>query len=203
MINNILELSKEIYMVPWSVLLILTAVVTLFSLISGVGSDVDFDVDVDVDTDLDADISTDGLLESFYIFLNVGKVPVTLIIFTIVTVNWTIGMIVNLVFNPGNYSIVGWGIFIVTLIISFPITKVLTNPIKHLFSSMIEDKESMTQIVGGVCTAITEVSDSTGQASIKDGPTIVNLMVKAEKGKSISKGKKQLSLKKTLALIDT
>ena len=51
MINNIIELSKEIYMVPWTVLLILTAVVTLFSLISGISSDIDFDADTDSDTD--------------------------------------------------------------------------------------------------------------------------------------------------------
>lgn len=181
-------------MVPWTVLLILSAVVTLFSLISGIGSDIDFDADIDAD--VDADFSTDGILESFYIFLNVGKVPVTLIVFTLVTINWSLGMIVNFALNPSKYSIIGWVIFAITFVVSIPLTKILTNPIKSLFSSMIEDKESMTQIIGGFCTATTEISETSGQASIKDGPTLVNLMVKSELGKTISKGKKAVVLKK-------
>jgi len=65
---------------------------------------------------------------------------------------------------------------------------------------MIEDKESLTQIRGSLCTALTEITERQGQASFKDGPTVVNLMVRSEDGKTIGKGKKAVVLHKDKSL---
>ncbi|MCH2206370.1 MAG: YqiJ family protein [Lentisphaerales bacterium] len=196
MINEIFELSKEIYLVPWTVLMIISSIITILSLLSGVGTDLDFDTDVDVDTDLDISLDGGSFFQTFYLFLNVGKVPVTFIIFSIIAINWGLGLIANMIFNPGNYAIVGWIIFAVVFFISLPASKLLTNPLKCFFSKLIEDKESQTHSIGNVCTTVTDVTENSGQASIKEGPTIVNLMVKCEAGQTISKGKKAVVLSK-------
>jgi hypothetical protein len=200
MISEILEFSKQLYMAPWTILFIVSSIITILSLVSGIGTDIDFDADVDVDFDTDIDLDThvdaDSILKSFYIFLNVGKVPVTVIIFTFITINWTLGIFSNFALNTSHNAFIGFIILAVIFILSIPLTKLLTNPLKMLFTSMIEEKESLTQIRGGLCTTLTEVTEKNGQASIKDGPTIVNLMVCSEKGKTISKGKKAVVLKK-------
>ena len=60
---------------------------------------------------------------------------------------------------------------------------------------MVEDKESQTHAVGNVCTTTTEVTTTSGQATIKEGPTIVNLMVCTEDGQTIGRDKKAVVLK--------
>jgi hypothetical protein len=114
----------------------------------------------------------------------------------LIALNWGIAILANFTFNTGHNLFIGWIIFAAVFVISVPISKLLTTPLKMLFASMIEDKESHTQIIGGLCTALTEVNESNGQASIKDGPTIVNLMVRSEEGITIAKGKKAVVLNK-------
>lgn len=200
MINEIFELSKEVYILPWTILIIVSSVITALSLISGIGADLDFDTDVDFDIDSEIDINThvDGgsFFQTFYLFLNVGKVPVTFIIFTIIAINWGLVLIANMALNPRNYMIIGWAIFIGVFVISFPISKIITNPLKKFFAALIEDKESQTRSIGNICTTVTEITESKGQATITEGPTIVNLMVYSEQGKTISKGKKAVVLEK-------
>ena len=69
-------------------------------------------------------------------------------------------------------------------------------PLRKFFGALIEDEEKQTHSIGSICTTVTEVTDQSGQATFKDGPTVINLMVKCEPGKTISKGKKAIVLEK-------
>lgn len=196
MFNEIFEYSQQSYIALWSALLIIAGTITAFSLFTGFGGDVDFDIDIDVDADLDGHVDAHGLLHSFYLFMNLGKVPVTLIFFILVAVNWGLCLIINMTFNSSNSTLIGWLIFPVALLISFPILKVIALPLKKFFGALLEDEEKQTRSIGSICTATTEVTDKAGQASFKDGPTVINLMVMCEEGKTIQKGKKAVVIKK-------
>ena len=196
MFSEIYEYSQQSYLALWSALFIIASIITAFSLFTGFGGDVDFDVDIDVDADLDGHVDGQGLLHSFYLFMNLGKVPVTLILFIIVALNWGIGIIANMTINTSHNTFIGWCIFPAAFVLSLPLTKVFAVPLKKFFGALLEDEERQTHSIGSVCTTVTEVTDTSGQATFKDGPTVINLMVKCEEGKTISKGKKAIVLEK-------
>lgn len=198
MINEILEYSTQPYIIFWSVTMICSGVLALISLISGIGADLGFDLDLDVDADTDLEFGADAsgsLFKSFCIFLNLNTIPLTIILFLLVSLNWLFGFYVNRLINPDHNSFIGWVTFIAVFVGSIPLCKICSHPLKKLFKAMVEDKESQTHAVGNVCTTTTEVTTTSGQATIKEGPTIVNLMVCTEDGQTIGRDKKAVVLK--------
>ena len=102
--NEILEYSKQSYMIFWSVLMMIFVLLTTVSLVSGVGADLGLDMDFNLDADIDADITGGGagngsFLQAFCLFLNIGTVPVTFVIMTIVAINWGLGVQLNSLFR--------------------------------------------------------------------------------------------------------
>lgn len=196
MFSEIYEYSQQSYLALWSALMIIVGLIAIVSLFTGFDNGVDLDTDVDVDADLDGHVDAHGLLHSLYIFVNVGKTPITVLLFTFVIANWTISMIANTTFNTGHNLIIGWSIFAGTMLLSLPVVKFVNIPLRKFFGALIEDEEKQIQSIGSICTTITEITENSGQASFKDGPTVINLMVKCESGKTISKGKKAIVLEK-------
>jgi len=198
MFSEIYEYSQQSYLALWSVLMVIVGLISIISLFTGFdnGLDLDADVDVDVDVDLDGHVDAHGLFHSLYLFLNVGKTPFTLILFSFVISNWTICMAANTTINTGHNLLIGWGIFAGALFLSLPLVRILNIPLRKFFGALIEDEEKQTHSVGSICTTLTEVTEHNGQATFKDGPTVINLMVKCEEGKIISKGKKAIVLSK-------
>jgi len=191
-------------MIFWSVLMLIFVVLTTISLVSGVGADLglDLDLDIDIDGDVDADIGGTGgsgsgsFLQAFCIFLNIGSVPITFVIMTIVALNWGIGLELNQAFNSSHNIFIGWLMAGITFCATLPVSKFLTWPLKKFFKALNEDEEDQIKIIGNICETITTVTHTSGQANIKDGPTLVGLMVKCEEGISIEKGKKAIILEK-------
>lgn len=198
MFSEIYEYSQQSYLALWSALMIIVGLIAIVSLFTGFDNGVDFDADVeiDVDADLDGHVDAHGLFHSLYIFMNIGKTPITVILFTFVIANWTLCMIANTTINSGHNFIIGWSIFAGAIFISVPIVKIINIPLRKFFGALIEDEEKQTHSIGSICTAVTDITDHSGQASIKDGPTVINLMVKCEQGKIISRGKKAIVLEK-------
>ena len=198
--NEILEYSQQSYMIVWSVLLAVFIILTALSLISVIGADlgIDFDFDGDMDGDISADTAAGAtsFFQSLCLFLNIGTVPVTLVIMTIVSLNWGIGLELNKVFNSGHNSLIGWPMATLIFFVTLPLTKYLTWPLKKFFKALNEDKEDHVQIIGNICNTTTEITESSGQAQIKEGPTLVGLMVKCEEGQTINKGKKAVILER-------
>ena len=198
MFSEIYEYSQQSYLALWSALMIIIGIIAVISLFTGFDNGIDFDADVevDIDADLDGHVDAHGLFHSLYVFLNVGKTPITLVIFTFVIVNWTICMSLNTTFNTGHNLIIGWSIFAGALFLSLPVVRFVNYPLKKFFGALLEDEEKQTHSIGSICTTLTEVSNNNGQATFKDGPTVINLMVRCEEGKTISKGKKAIVLEK-------
>ncbi|MCM8543226.1 MAG: YqiJ family protein [Lentisphaeraceae bacterium] len=198
MFNEIYEYSQQSYLALWSALMIIIGFIAIISLFTGFDNGIDFDadLDMDVDADMDGHVDAHGLFHSLYVFLNIGKTPITLILFTFVIVNWTICMSINTTFNTGHNLLLGWSIFAGAIFLSLPIVRLVNYPLKKFFGALLEDEEKQTHSIGSICTTTTEVTENNGQATFKDGPTVINLMVMTEEGKTISKGKKAIVLEK-------
>ena len=198
MFNEILEYSQQSYLALWSALMIIVGLLAIISLFTGFDSEFDFggDVDVDIDADLDGHVDAHGLFHSLYAFINVGKTPITVVLFSFVVANWTICMSLNTAINTSHNLLIGWGIFAGALFLSLPIVKIIVMPLRKFYGALLEDEEKQTHSIGSICTTTSEVTDNTGQATFKDGPTVINLMVMCEEGKTISKGKQAIVLNK-------
>ena len=191
MLQDLYTYSMQPYLLVWSVLFALFAVLALISIFSG------FDLDMDLDADVDLDVGgevTGGVFKSLFIYLNAGTMPITLVIFSLVSINWAGGICLNEFLNSDHNLIWGFGIQIALLFVSIPVTKVVTYPVKELFKMLNEDQEALDQAVGSICHVETEVNSSHGRAIIDTGTSPLNIMVKCEEGNKISKGSKAVVL---------
>jgi hypothetical protein len=59
---------------------------------------------------------------------------------------------------------------------------------------MVEDQETLNKSIGSICEVQCDVNDSSGHALIKTEASPINIMVKCEEGKIISKGSKAIVL---------
>ena len=194
MFSEIYEYSTQPYMIFWSILVLVLAVLALLSAISGVDADFDLDADIEVDGELGGDISGDGLFEKVCIFFNVGDIPVTLIIFSFILSNWFLGLITNNIINTSHSVTLGFILSGVIFIISIPFTKVVIYPLKKVFCAMKEGDEKQNHILGNICETVTDVSQTRGQATIETSTAPLDLMVECEEGITIPKGSKAVVL---------
>ena len=97
-------------------------------------------------------------------------------------------------FNSNHSNILGFGMSIVTLIVSIPLSKFVTWPIKKLFMKLSTDKSQHNHAVGSICEIESDVNDKHGRAIVRTGTSPLGIMVMCEEGKSISKGSKAVVL---------
>jgi hypothetical protein len=141
--------------------------------------DVDLDADVDVDLDADADAEVDtgaGVLRALLAFLNVGEVPVMVIVSVAVLVGWCLSVLSNHFVNPGRSLLFGLPLMAVNLVVSLLAAAVITRPLRRVFSR-IDDPEAHATIVLRTGTVTTsEVNADFGQVEIpaKGAPITIN-----------------------------
>jgi hypothetical protein len=180
-----------------------------------VGSDVHVGADVDVHAaDLDAGHDLDSgdahhepmqmhhgpdaahsALRSVLQFLNFGEVPAMIVVSILSLSAWTCSMIANHYFNTG--SLVRALILLVpNLFLTVLLTKLLSTPLRKLFSTLNREFEEHKPVIGRTCTIITsEVTDKFGQAQIETSgaPIIINVRTYGET--VLTKGESALVIK--------
>jgi hypothetical protein len=158
-----------------------------------------FDIDLDAGADAGADAGevghdTGGLFHGALRFLNVGDVPLMIIVSFFIVSMWVMSLVGNrylpqlLGFEPGALVAVIW--FVPNVILSVLLVKVLTMPLRKVFRSFKTGLETRTQIVGKTCVITTsEVTSKFGQAEfvIENGPPI-RLNVRADPKEQLGKG---------------
>lgn len=148
--------------------------------------DLDF-LDFDLDLDLDGD-GIDGF-QGILAFLNLKDMPVMIVFSVLLLVFWVICMLFY--FLPASWGGVIQGLLMIpALILSAFITKVVTNPLKGVFSISHGTAGSQdTIIIGQFVTMTCDMKDDRiGQAEVKrDGASLL-INVKAEmKGETFQK----------------
>lgn len=218
---EVLSESVRLANLPFTILLACVIVYWLvmsFGLLdfdSGTEADVDMHIDTDADVHVEtgadmhaeADADLDGEIDSgwsasFFQFLNIGEVPLMVVLSIMSLSAWTLSMALNHYWNNG--SIWRAGLLLVpNLIVTCLITHFLTRPFKSLFKALNREYEEHVPMIGRTCTITTsEASTEFGQAQIetRGAPLLINvrtsgdavlrkgdtgLVIKEDKAKSI------------------
>jgi len=214
---EVLSESVRLVNLPFTVLL---GCVVLYWLVMSLGLidfetgvDVDLDVDADVDVDVDADVDADvdseaeveggpGWFSPLFQFLNIGQVPMMIVLSIMILTSWTLSMALNHYWNNGSLLRAAL-LLIPNLAVTCVLTHFLTRPFKSLFKALNKEHEEHLPLVGRTCTITTsEANGEFGQAQIetKGAPIVINvrttdgavlkkgetgLVIKADTGKSI------------------
>ncbi|MEM9348223.1 MAG: hypothetical protein AAGB26_16570 [Planctomycetota bacterium] len=154
----------------------------------------DFDFDVDADADVDINTSTAGSgasgLMSLLKFLNVGEVPVMILLSVFLLIIWTIGVLAHMLI--GSWSIAIQLLALIPMGIGAALlTKILTQPVKKVFAKMDESASAgSVSVMGQRCRVISATVDHQhGQAEIDTGASPVKINVKTpEEGAVLKRG---------------
>lgn len=169
-----------------------------------VDADVDIDVDADIDTDVDAGADSDsggraGWFISLLKFMDVGDVPLMVILTALVGSMWAVSILSSHYYN----SELSWVTALIWLIPDFILallmTKVMTYPAAAIFKRTNSGIEKATRIIGRTCIVTTsQVTAKSGQAEIRlDEAAPITLNVRCRSGqdkKPLKKGDEALIL---------
>lgn len=163
-------------------------------------ADVHADGDVHVDAHADGHVHVHGdkagahahhegsFLGHTLAFLNIGEVPVMIVVSVLTLCLWLGAIIGNHYINSGSV-IAPLAIIVCNFGIASVLTRYLTMPLKPLFRAITRDYDDAVQIIGQHCTVITsEATPEFGQASIKTKGSPVLLNVRTMDGAQLPKG---------------
>ncbi len=185
---ELLTESIASYNLPLTVLL---GLVILYWVISAIGVlDLEFDFDLDGDFSVEAG-SALGALGGLLRFVNADRVPTMIVATVFVLFLWGIGMALSLIFNEtGSYLTAGI-LFLPNFIVSLVCTKLVTLPLKGLFTKFRLEGEIQEPVVGrsGIVKSA-QVDESYGQVEVitDSAPLLLNARVTAGSGLSLAKG---------------
>jgi hypothetical protein len=152
--------------------------IVLLGLIDLDALDVDFEVDLDADADVSGHVGDGGVIGVLK-FLNVGEVPLMILLTTFVMVLWLIGVMAHLL--VGEWSVgVQLLALIPMIIVGVLATKVLTQPLRKLFEQLDADASAgSVTVMGQRCTVVSAtVTRRSGQAEILAGAVPVKINVR-------------------------
>ena len=149
-----------------------------------IDADVDADVDADAEVDAEADADAEGHSGSFIDilgFLNIGRVPVMVVLMSLFATWGISGLIANALFNVAANSNWLWASCIVAFLCSFIGTRYLTFGVSKLFP---ESERAVTDVQllgmhGRVISGQITTTFGTARVQVPDGPALtVNCRIK-------------------------
>jgi len=157
-----------------TILLGMMIVFWLFTLLGAVGMD-SLDVNLDADTDVDANLG--DIPGAMLRVVNVGMIPVTVVLSILILLMWISVMVLNFYLNPGHSWLVALGFLAAAFIIGVIGTKLITQPLVP-FMRRLKEAENAAPVIGEVGVVRSIEMDSTyGQVEVQrpDGaPAILN-----------------------------
>lgn len=148
--------------------------------------DIEADVDADAEVDADADADAEGHSGSFIDilgFLNIGRVPVMVVLMSLFATWGISGLIANALFNVAANPNWLWASCIVAFLCSFVGTRYLTFGISKLFP---ESERAVTDVQllgmrGRVISGQITTTFGTARVQVPDGPALtVNCRIKTD-----------------------
>ena len=148
---------------------------------AGFDADLDADIDADVDADLDGHGHADGhhhghdhgggragWFISLLRFMDVGDVPLMVLLTALVGSMWAVSILSSHYFNPNLSWLMAALLFVPNAIVSLFVTKAMTYPAAAVFKKTNSGIERHTKIIGRTCYITTSrVTASSGQAEIR------------------------------------
>ncbi len=185
----------------WTMFLVGAVGLDLFDI--DVDDDLYWDADIDVDVDVDApdvgsadsggqgaDLHGHGSsgFVSVLRFLNVGDVPLMILVSALVGTMWAVSILSSHYYPQQSLlRAILW--LVPNLLLSLLLTKAVTSPFRYLFGKANLGIQAPTIIVGKTCIITTsEVTPKFGQARIEQEGAPITLNVRCRADATLSKG---------------
>lgn len=131
---------------------------------------------------------TDGAWASFLSFLNVGEVPVMIVITVLTLSTWVLSILGN-EFLAGGSLALGFVLLVPAFAVGCVITRFTTAPFKKVLCLLNNEGEAPMQLIGKVAKVTTaSVTDRYGQAAVETGGAPVIVQVRVAAGESLARG---------------
>ncbi len=184
---------ESIVAFPTVVFTVLMGIALLFwavSMLGGIdldGFDVDLDADIDLDGDADGGAAHTGLLDT----LGLAGVPISIAATALVFFAWVISFVASSWLLPlvgggvvGTLATVGIGIG--SFLLAIPPAAICMRPLRGAFTTHRAVRKRT--LVGSICTITTQrVTDTYGQAEIRDGGAGLLMQVRCREGVTLSR----------------
>lgn len=169
------------------VLTILLGACLLYWLMVCLGAlDIDaLDIDFDLDPDIDTDVDTGGALAgtSLARFLNIGDVPLMILLSVFLFILWAVGVLTHRYI--GDWSALLQLLMLVPMLIGAALlTKIVTTPLKKILKSLDNSEHSgEIDFIGKRCTVCSGSLDSrSGQVEVTTQGSPIKLNAQLEGG---------------------
>ncbi len=135
--------------------------------------------------DADPDLPTTG---GFLHFLNLGEVPL-LVVLTIFTLSmWTCGLLAHFFFNNDSI-LLGLACLVPSFAVSTVVTRFVTLPLRSVFRALNRPVASDRSLVGQTCVIQTrEATASYGQAEVTAEGAPILIQVRATRNEALRRG---------------
>jgi len=144
------------------------------------------------DGDTDGDADGDGAWGGLLAFLNVGRVPIMIVLTVLTLAMWVLSMLGNHFFAGGSL-LIGFALLVPAFVLGCVITRYATAPFGKVLALLQPDGEPPLQHVGMVCTVTTaQVTARYGQASIETPGSPLIVQVRTHAGETLSRGDRAL-----------
>lgn len=180
---------------PFTVMVLVVVLywlLVMFGLVSGdhgVDAHGEVGLDAEVDAELDAEHHVEGhhnahhdggsLWSSALKFVNLGEVPVMVVISILVVASWSFSMIANHYWTGGS-ALMAALFLAVNLVVSAVVTRYVTMPLKPVFRAINKQYDKPVDVVGSHCRIVTtEATAEFGQGEVTTGgaPLLINVRV--------------------------
>ena len=171
------------YNVWFTAPLTIVFLLALFRLVTGAidfgDADMDTDVEADADLDMDADVEADADLKSpsfadIFGFLNVGRVPLMVVLMSLLATWGIAGLIANALLNVPERPQWVWISYVIALFCSFLGTRYISIALSKLFP---ESEKAITDVHllglrGRVISGQITTTFGTARVQVPDGPEL-------------------------------
>ena len=175
---------------PNAIMTALLGITALYWLLTFISGDFLGDLDVDVETDIGMDVDVDGaiasepsILQKALGFINVGKVPIMLVVSVFKFIAWIFTIATSMIWNLGQW---GWKsalILIPIFIISYFLTKVATKPFIKIYHHMGYNGEASHDLIGRIALLKSNIQgDALGAAELNIQNDVIKILVKSKTG---------------------
>ncbi len=187
--NELLHESFRLVNFPFTVLILIVMIYWLLVMLGALGGEHGSEVDHDLETDFDAEHHVEGhhhghheggsLWSSALKFVNLGEVPVMIVLSVLVLTSWTFSMVANHYWTGGS-SLLALAFLGVNFVVTIIITRYVTMPLKPLFRAINKQYDKPVELIGAPGKILTtEANGEFGQGEITtDGaPLLINVRV--------------------------
>lgn len=162
-VKEILEISLNPWVLPFTVMVVLSCVYWLFALLGTIDMDA-FDIDLDADG---ATGETGGIFASLLQFINATEVPLMFVISVMSVCKWLLNIAAILTFNSAGVWWIGLLTWIGAFIVSCVIAAIVTKPLVPLFKAFKAGEDDEEAIIGAEATVVTSrLTEEFGQVRV-------------------------------------